>query len=489
MAENKGFDLTSVLKNVPGMGTGREQIEYIDIDRLASDTNNFYSLDGVDELAANIELVGLQQPLRVRVSPIDANMYTIVSGHRRRAALLLLIKDGREDLREVPCIVEQSAESSAMQELRLIYANSDTRKMSSADISRQAERVETLLYQLKEEGVEFPGRMRDHVAEACRVSKSKLARLKVIRENLIPAFLTDWNAGNLSETVAYEIAKRDADYQTMLKVYRLPKGKSVLSLNQWNVTDFYNNIDKLCTRECKLNEGHLCSFKEGVLKRYQPGLYCRCFDNCCADCYGLATCENSCDKCAEIKAQKQAEHTKTKLEVEAARQQREEKNAEREKMRQLEYRKFWLRISEAADAAGVGASEIMTAADWGDMDKDNVALIESYLDGSADNIEGGLDCLLSDDMDYLVPLADLLGVSIDYLFGREGYDGRAVCKWQTGTPPTRGLYYAKFDVEGTVIRQVAEYDDYTQKWYFSHGASIAADCVGWYKLPESKEDK
>lgn len=38
--------------------------------------------------------------------------------------------------------------------------------------------------ELKEEGVEFPGRMRDHVAEACKVSKSKIARLKVIREGL-----------------------------------------------------------------------------------------------------------------------------------------------------------------------------------------------------------------------------------------------------------------------------------------------------------------
>lgn len=76
--------------------------------------------------------------------------------------------------------------SPAMAELRLIYANADTRQLSSADIVKQAERVETLLYQLKEEGVAFPGRMRDHVAQACKISKSKLARLKVIQENLIP---------------------------------------------------------------------------------------------------------------------------------------------------------------------------------------------------------------------------------------------------------------------------------------------------------------
>ncbi len=40
--------------------TAREQIEYIDIDRIDDDPRNFYELSGLDELAANIELLGLQ---------------------------------------------------------------------------------------------------------------------------------------------------------------------------------------------------------------------------------------------------------------------------------------------------------------------------------------------------------------------------------------------------------------------------------------------
>ena len=48
-----GFDLASVLKNVPESGTsdGRERIEYIGLDKLHDDPNNFYSLDGIEELA------------------------------------------------------------------------------------------------------------------------------------------------------------------------------------------------------------------------------------------------------------------------------------------------------------------------------------------------------------------------------------------------------------------------------------------------------
>ena len=185
MAEKKtGFNLAEALAGVSELDTGvdgREQIEYIDIDRIDDDPNNFYELSGLNELAANIELCGLQQPIRVRVNPDDGSRFIIVSGHRRRAAIRQLVNDGRDDLREIPCIRERTDGSAALQELRLIYANSDTRKLTSAEISKQAERVEALLYQLKDEGYEFPGRMRDHVAEACKLSKTKLANLKVIR--------------------------------------------------------------------------------------------------------------------------------------------------------------------------------------------------------------------------------------------------------------------------------------------------------------------
>ena len=58
-----------------------------------------------------------------------------------------IVEDGNKAFETVPCIVEAEGGSEALRELRLIYANSDTRRMSSADISKQAERVEALLYQ------------------------------------------------------------------------------------------------------------------------------------------------------------------------------------------------------------------------------------------------------------------------------------------------------------------------------------------------------
>lgn len=227
MAEKKkGFDLAEKLKEVSTLNTGAdgwEQIQYIHAEHILPDERNFYELSGIDELAASIELVGLQQPLRVRPGEVEGS-YVIVSGHRRHAALKQLIGESQElydRFHDVPCIVERQSGATDevegwLQELRLIYGNSDTRKLTSADISKQAERVEMLLYRLKEAGVEFPGKMRDHVAEACKVSGPKLARLKVIRENLIPDYKAEWEANALSESAAYVLARFPADFQARL---------------------------------------------------------------------------------------------------------------------------------------------------------------------------------------------------------------------------------------------------------------------------------
>ena len=211
------FDIASVLQGAAAK-TEQEQIVYLPLDKLDPDPNNFYTLEDLENLAANIELIGLQQPIRVR--PGKDGHYIVVSGHRRRAACML-IRDGETESRHmfdngVACIIDNDACSDSMRELRLIYANSATRVMTPAEISRQAERVEMLLYQLKEEGVAFPGRMRDHVAKACAVSKSKLARLHAIRKNLAPELLEEFDAGRLNESVAYRISQEKAAVQREL---------------------------------------------------------------------------------------------------------------------------------------------------------------------------------------------------------------------------------------------------------------------------------
>ena len=221
------FDIASVLKGAAAK-TEREQIVYIPLEDIVPNPDNFYTLEGIEDLAANIELIGLQQPLRIR--PGKDGKYVVVSGHRRRAACLLISHGDSEGShmfdQGVPCIIDNDACSDSMRELRLIFANSSTRVMTPADLSRQAERVEELLYQLKEEGVKFPGRMRDHVAKACAVNATKLANLHAIRSKLIPELLEEFDANRLNESVAYRISQ---ERETVQKELARRAGDSIRS--------------------------------------------------------------------------------------------------------------------------------------------------------------------------------------------------------------------------------------------------------------------
>lgn len=88
----------------------REQIVLVDIAKILPDERNFYGLSGIEALARNIELVGLLDPIRLR--PVERDgYYCIVSGHRRREALQLLVDEGKDSFRQVPSIVEQEAYS------------------------------------------------------------------------------------------------------------------------------------------------------------------------------------------------------------------------------------------------------------------------------------------------------------------------------------------------------------------------------------------
>ena len=211
---SKPFTLADELKKagVPGMDTALEQIEYIPIDKIDPDDRNFYSVGDVSELAANIELVGLQQPLRVRSG--EHGHVTVVSGHRRRAAILM-IRDGGSAMfdKGVPCIRERGDVSKEWQELKLIYGNSATRILTASEISIQSEKVTEIFGKLEEQGVKFPGRTRDHVAAILQTSKSRVGRLHAIRANLVPELLQEFDGGGLGETVAYRLSQEEAAVQ------------------------------------------------------------------------------------------------------------------------------------------------------------------------------------------------------------------------------------------------------------------------------------
>ncbi len=413
MSDKKGFDLAGLLKDVPKLDTAgdREQIEYIDIGNIEGDPSNFYTLTQLEELASNIAVVGLQQPLRVRASETDPEKVVVVSGHRRQAALKLLINEGREDLREVPCIRERVTGSTALQELRLIFANRDTRVISSAELAKQAERVEMLLYQLKEEGFEFPGRMRDHVAQACKISAPKLSRLKVIRENLIPQYMSLFEKDDLPEQTAYALARLPGDFQ--LRIFTALSDKIPSGDKAEKVLSKYNEGWRW-EPQLTCPDGKACKRGDVFLRRdcETKGWEGFCGGNtCCLECPQAKTSYSPCERmCSKAKAQRKEESDKKKEEE----HKRQQKNGRKFQKETQGYAK---RLLRAIDAAGVPDDAKIN---WRYYDGIPVSTIRQWAAGEFDDPAGWHGPRLVPgrcNNDHMVGLSKLLKCSTDFLVG------------------------------------------------------------------------
>ena len=485
MAEPKGFNLAKIMEGVPKLGTsgdGRKRIEYIDIALLEDDPKNFYSLSDLDALVENIELVGLQQPLLIRPDPDAAGYYIIVSGHRRRAAIRKLIDEGREDLRKIPCIVESGQESAAMQELRLIFANSSTRKLTDAELADQADRVTELLYQLKEEGVEFPGRMRDHVAEACQVSKSKLARLKVIKEKLESPFIQRWQAGELDESPAYELARMPMELQRRIgKFKKLPYTNALARIRE--------QAEKgvTWTPALRCPDGKPCTHADSFMLVSGERPYKGCDGSkCCLKCPDGASCDYyCCDRmCAKAKAMRAERKNKEKERLAASAQKRLTE-AQRKTI------PFAKRVARAADAADLDDNVIIQ---WGQLCATTVGDARAW---AAEKFERWPklweDCVKFDPKDLTNPLSvmEILKCSADYLLGMTDDLhplALAPTKYITGKTPDRpteamGLFDLGDGLE--LYRTPIRWDG--KRWTFPGGVTIDSPCVGWYPIPTTPD--
>lgn len=414
-------DFAKTMQAVPDSGTtGSERIEYIPLTELHEDERNFYSLSGVDDLAANIQLCGLMDPLRVRKAE---DGYTIVSGHRRFAALKLLAAEDAK-FEKAACIIDTGDAPAALQELRLIYANSDTRKMSAADIGKQAERVEALLYELKEQGMEFPGRMRDHVAEACKVSKTKLSRLAVIQSRLAPDIRKAYWEGSaevrLNEATAYAMARLPVDLQRQIVDEYRRKNQSSGGL-RWmpariaeKVSEYTKGLAKLrCSQSgeaCAHGAGKKTHIVSALVKDNWTRPYCNRL--CCADCPVLDSCRDICPKCKDkqrqIKADNKADKQRAKLEQEA----RERPVIERIQSLQQRFIERW-RLT------GISVDDYANRLDC------SCAYIQSLIDkiesGEAITPNTYLPYGYGSNLDRITrwcAAADVLGCSVDYLMMR-----------------------------------------------------------------------
>ena len=403
MAEKKGFDLAGLMKSVSNLNT-REQIEYLPFDRLDPDPNNFYSMDGLDALADSIATVGLVHPLRVRQ---NGERYTVISGHRRRAAIEMLIHSGEEAWRDrIPCIVDHGEAMPEFTELKLIFANSQRQK-TSAELSREAERTEQLLVALREKGYAFPGRMQDHVAQAMQVNASKLKRLHAIRSNLTPELLELYDGGKMNESAAYALQQLPENVQAYLS----KKKKMANGVSGQNAELCVKNCETYLHPKCSCPDGSECSH---TLPRFYQTLTAAW-----ADCRGVC-----CLLCRHTESDCPYQCARAKKKTEERRQKDREEKAAAETKRKSRYDK------NRSVLAGKYMALAVLCKDAGLKSTDIINLDGAYtvgdLEAKAADPSKISDCNAQNEdvftkytyVGRVKEFADLVGVSVDFLLGR-----------------------------------------------------------------------
>lgn len=495
----KGFDITSLFGDAAAVSKSDTDraVTMIDIDKLQPNEKNFYFVKekNLDDLKSSIEISGILDP--PSVCKADGDKYRIISGHRRCEAVRQLVKEGHKDLRMVPCFI-RSPQSAEMEELELIWANATSRVLSSPELAQQAARVEELLYQLKEQGVEFPGRMRDHVAQACKISRTKLANLHAIETNLREPLLDMWRKGTLNDAQALELSRLDAGLQDRLAGLfpRMSKDDLPASAVVQKIGECAKAGAKwLPCGVCPAGDGLTCPSARGdAFLRHDLGSY---YDmcqgtKCCWTCRNGRTASgyNACDSmCSRAKAARTAANQQKKDKEEAA----AKKVADKVKQAFIAEAKRWL---AAADAAGlsdktkidissyssVSVKELRSWAAGRDLDHRgfyrndleprfvDVAKVSKQLQCSADYIVGNIDQPWP-----VVPLSETL-------------ESDQPPKWRTDTPPVSGHYWCSFDCCGTVLHSDAVYDAVLGVWHFrAGGAQIDSVCTSWVRLPEEDD--
>ena len=499
---SKKFDLGELTRalagDVPDPGTeGRDQIEYIDIGLIDSDPGNFYELRDIPDLAGDIETVGLQQPLLVR--PGEDGHVVLISGHRRRAALQLLVDEGKERFRQVPCL-RKTGGNALVYEMQLIFANAHTRVLTNAEIGKQAARLEEIFYQLKEQGYEFPGRMIDHVAEACNIKRAKLGRLKKIEAHLAPCYKPLWGAGDLPEDTADALAGLSQDVQERIKRVcpkKTPTANAIRSMGDRLKSAQYGYF----MPDFRCPDGGACAHQD---KFFRHDLTCdswkRCDGaKCCVECndggahkpggmyYGAA--------CTEMCAKARAIYEKAKV--------KQEDSEEREAAKAR---------SKAVQKAMADAARIVRAADAAGLD-DDTKLESTYPSlskiGTLRKIAQGdipeamsnyvLGEIIPYRTDNLTSMAQALHCSTDYLLGltdqlrsAAAEPGRMVlAAWMPGglTPPEPCEVVADVDAgEGVKMRRLLYWDGAVFRFKKS-GVDIEVSVIRWLRLPETEKEE
>lgn len=209
-----GFSVMDIMKNnkagVEETPKARFRTKDISIHKMYRNEMNFYSIADIEELAGDILAFGLKQNLEVVYEPCEKGEYRIVAGERRWLALKLLVSKGYKEFETATCKLTAPQDVDEEQ-IEIIIANA-YRNKNVADMIEEEKRLKKSLEKMKAAGKQIKGydlssgRLRDVIASMLHMSKTKVAQIESVNNNLIPEFQEELKSERLTFSAAYELS-------------------------------------------------------------------------------------------------------------------------------------------------------------------------------------------------------------------------------------------------------------------------------------------
>lgn len=460
--EKRKFNVMDVLgEQLAGVA---DTMMEIPVDDIRDNPRNFYPTPDPQTLRAladSIRANGLLEP--PTVVPAGDGTYRLISGHSRLAAIRSMWEDGTEEDRarfsKILCRVLPPM-SEGQEQAAVIEANRQ-RVKSNALLADEAARLTEAYIKRREAGEQLPGRIRDYVAEALQVKATKVANLSAIKKGLkVPGIVRKWEAGDIPEAAALEIARMDIEEQYRLLDWTI-EGES----HYYSIRDvkMFHTLWTMFPHNCPESSG-LCPNAGPMYDRfYTYGALNNCA-GCCRWCNKRDTCKTVCKYCKP--------ETQPEPEPEAPAVNPAAKDP------RLDYKvmvpTFCQRVKELRIQTGMTRKEFAQSID--------------EFPGTYSACENASMC----GSEKIAKLALCFGVSTDYLYGLTDDptpptlpEGQLmIAGWMPGStnPAEPGEFAAYVDLgDGKLVKRFFDWDG--QHWMMPGGIEAQAPVIWWMRLP------
>ena len=189
----------------------------ISIFKMYRNKMNFYGVEQIEELAGDILMYGLKQNLELVYAPCEKGEYRIVAGERRWEALKLLVSKGYKEF-EIATSKLTAPQDDDEEQVEIIIANA-YRTKTTTDMIEEEKRLKESLERMKAAGKKVKGydlqsgRLRDVIASMLHMSKTKVAQIEAVNNNLIPEWKEELKLERLTFSAAYELSGMSAEEQ------------------------------------------------------------------------------------------------------------------------------------------------------------------------------------------------------------------------------------------------------------------------------------